>query len=76
MKRSWQLPHDGRSCCTQGHGAKTQYEPLIYSDDTPSSTLSYISVFLGLPKLLGVPGASQGWVSQHTGDGVIDSLSA
>ena len=55
MQRSWQLPHDGRSCCTQGHGAKMQHERLIYSDDTPSSTLSYISVFLGLPKLLKSP---------------------
>lgn len=68
MQRCWQLPCDGRSCCTQGPGAKMQHKPLTCSDDTPSSTLSYISVFLGHPKLLGVPGASQGWVTDGTGD--------
>lgn len=65
MRRSWQLPHNGRSCCTQGRGAKMQHEPLIYSDDTPSSALSFITVFLGLHKLLGVSGAPQAWVSQR-----------
>lgn len=65
MQRSWQLPCDGRSCCTQGRGAKMQHELLICSDDPPASTLPYISVLLGLPKLPGVPGASQRWVSQQ-----------
>lgn len=55
MQRSWQLLHDGISCFTQGHGAKLQYKPLIHSHDTPSSTVSFISVFLGLPKLFGSP---------------------
>lgn len=57
MRRSWQLLHDGISCFTQGHGAKMQHKPLIHSHDTASSTLSFISVFLGLPlaKLFGSP---------------------
>lgn len=32
-----------------------QHKPLIHSHDAPSSTLSFISVFLGLPKLFGTP---------------------
>lgn len=55
MRRSWQLLHNGISCCTQGHDAKMQHKPITHSHDTPSSTVSFISVFLGLPKLFGSP---------------------
>lgn len=55
MQRSWQLLHDGISCCTQDPGAKIQHKPLIHSHDTPSSALPFISVLLGLSKLFRSP---------------------
>lgn len=50
-----------------------QHKPLIHSHDTPSSTPSFISVLLGLPKLLGSP---RGIPDMGTENGMRDLLSA